>query len=63
MWDDGDLDQPIIIDPIPPGEDMWGWSEGMGWRQKEEVGLADLGDIAELRYRLLDDADAQGTAK
>ena len=34
------------------GIEMWGWTEEMGWKQKEDVGLIDLGEIAEGRYRL-----------
>ena len=33
---------------VPP---MWGWTEAMGWHPGEE-GLADLGELAESRYRL-----------
>ncbi|WVQ81321.1 hypothetical protein IAT38_003444 [Cryptococcus sp. DSM 104549] len=32
--------------------DMWGWPESMGWRQAEDKGLTDLGEVAESNYRL-----------
>jgi hypothetical protein len=46
---------------IPVENDMWGWSEQQGWVQRPEVGLADLGEIAETRYRLLDQPGEEGT--
>lgn len=33
-------------------KDMWGWTEEMGWRQDEEVGLKELGEVAEESYML-----------
>ena len=53
----GELDR-LSEEMEDPG-DMWGWNEGMGWREDSEAS-ADLGEIAEERYRLGFDASASG---
>ncbi|ORY33027.1 hypothetical protein BCR39DRAFT_520802 [Naematelia encephala] len=51
-----------IIDVDDDGRgDMWGWTEQMGWEQDSHVGLLDLGEIAEERYRLGVSTGEQGT--
>jgi len=39
----------------------WGWTEQQGWREDRLEGLADLGEIAEDRYRLGFEAGESGT--
>lgn len=41
--------------------EMPGWTEAMGWKSSNHKGLADLGEIAEQRYRLNVDAEERGT--
>ncbi|KIR64011.1 alpha 1,6-mannosyltransferase [Cryptococcus bacillisporus CA1873] len=38
-----------------------GWTEAMGWKPSSHKGLADLGEIAEQRYKLNVDAEERGT--
>lgn len=38
-----------------------GWTEAMGWKSSSHKGLADLGEIAEQRYKLNVDAEERGT--
>ncbi|WVF65365.1 hypothetical protein IAT40_000092 [Kwoniella sp. CBS 6097] len=42
-------------------EDMWGLSEGEGWAPAEDSGLADLGEVAEGRYRLSTEPGEEGS--
>ena len=53
---------PWIAVEMEPQEElsMWGRTEGMGWRQHAEVGLAVLGEAAEDRYRLKVSAGQDG---
>ena len=50
----GDLLDPYVetmqVEEEKPS--MWGWTEVMGWVQDESVGLKQLGEKAEARYRL-----------
>ena len=59
----GGLEKDPIFFHRPEGEEMWGWTEETGWKQREDVGLADLGELAESQYRLLDSAGGEGTKK
>lgn len=38
-----------------------GWTEAMGWKSSSHKELADLGEIAEQRYKLNVDAEERGT--
>ncbi|OCF32401.1 hypothetical protein I317_05600 [Kwoniella heveanensis CBS 569] len=42
-------------------EEMWGLSEGEGWAPPRDSGLADLGEVAEGRYRLNTEPGEEGS--
>ncbi|WVQ93038.1 hypothetical protein IAU59_000102 [Kwoniella sp. CBS 9459] len=52
-----DVDVPSMAEPV----ETWGLSEAEGWAPASDSGLADLGDIAEERYRLHTAPGEEGT--